>query len=319
MGSKKLFSWLLVLVLMLVTAAGCETSELTAVELIPQDANLIANIQVSKIVNDQDLREAYDKAKKKPGQPQTAEEALNEAVEETGIDFRDFSEVIIFGNVTRWTQEEYLGVIVEGTFDEKQFIDNIGEKTGKEFTTSDYKGYKLYIDQLDKFGVVFLSDRMLLFGAVEAVKDAIDVSKGDKRPASGIIFDTYNRLGDALIKFAFEVPEEVQETLAEESIPGEIPISMESFANIDILGFVFDKKADTITVQITPHFLSTESAEDARDMLSGVISLFKGTLQVPEIKELLGKIEVSVTDSWMTIAFEITLSEIERLTETFQP
>jgi len=319
MGSKKLFSWLLVLVFMLVTAAGCETSELTAVELIPQDANLIANIQVSKIVNDQDLREAYDKAKKEPEQPQTAEEALNELVEETGIDFRDFSEAVIFGNMTRWAQEEYLGVIVEGTFDEKQFIDNIGEQTGEEFTTSDYKGYKLYLDEEEEFGIAFLSDRMLLLGTTEAVKDAIDVSKGDKKQASGIILDTYNRLGDALIKFAFELPEEAREALTEEPVPGDIPISMESFADIDILGFALNKEAETITVQITPHFLSTESAEDARDTLSGAISLFKGTLQVPEIKELLGKIEVSVTDLWMTIAFEITLSEIERLTETFQP
>jgi len=318
MGSKKLFSWFLVLVLMLVTAAGCETSELTATKLIPQDANLIANIQVSKIVNDQDLREAYDKAKKEPGQPQTAEEALNELVEETGIDFRNFSEAVIFGNMTRWAQEEYLGVIVEGTFDEKQFIDNIEEKTGKEFTTSDYKGYKLYIDEEEEFGIAFLSDRMLLLGTTEAVKDAIDVSKGDKKQVSGIILDTYNRLGDALIKFAFELPEEAREALTEELVPSDIPISMESFADIDILGFALNKEADTITVQITPHFLSTESAEDARDTLSGAISLFKGTLQVPEIKELLGKIEVSVTDLWMTIAFEITLSEIERLTETFQ-
>ena len=319
MGSKKLFSWLLVLILMLVTAAGCKESELTAIELVPQDANLIANIQVSKIINDQDLRNAYDKAKKEPEQPQTAEEALNELVEETGIDPRDFSEAVIFADLTTWEREEYLGVIAEGTFDEKQFIDNIEGKAGEEFTTSDYKGYKLYTDEKEEFGIAFLSDRMLLLGTTKAVKDAIDVSKGDRKQVSGIILDAYNRLGDALIKFAFELPEEAREALAEEPIPGEIPISLEPFANIDILGFVLNKEAETITIQINPHFISTDSAEDAKDTLSGAISLFKGMLQDPEIKELLGKMEVSVTDSWLTIAFEITLSEIEKLTETFQP
>tara|TARA_B100000315_G_C14088860_1_gene368277 strand:- start:90 stop:317 length:228 start_codon:yes stop_codon:yes gene_type:complete len=74
-----------------------------------------------------------------------------------------------------------------------------------------------------------------------------------------------------------------------------------------------------ITIQINPHFLSSDSAEDANDTISGAISLSKGMFEVPEMKELLGKIEVSVTDSWMTIALEITLSEIGRLTETFQP
>jgi len=303
---------------MLATVAGCKAPELTAIELVPQDANLIADIQVSKIINDQDLRDAYDKVKKEPGQPETVEEALNELIKETGIDLRDFYQAVIFADVTTLEQAGYLGLVVEGTFDEKQFIDNIEEKAGEEFTTSDYKGYKLYIDKKEEFGIAFLSDRMLLLGTTRAVKDAIDVSKGDTRQVSGIILDTYNRLGDALIKFAFELPEEAREALAAELVPGEIPISLEPFANIDILGFALNKEVETITIRINPHFLSTDSAQDARDTLGGIIMFFKGTLQNPEIKELLDKIEVTLTDSWMTIAFEITLSEIEQLTETFQ-
>lgn len=319
MGLKRVAFLALGLVLMLTSAAGCKARELTAIELVPQDANLIANIQVSRIINDQDLRNAYDEAKKEPGQPQTVEEALDALVKETGIDLRDFSQVVIFADIATLDQGDYVGVIIEGTFDEKQFIDNIEEKAGEEFTTSDYKGYKLYTDEKEEFGIAFLTDRMLLLGTTKAVKDAIDVSKGDRKQVSGIILDAYNRLGDVLIKFAFELPEKAREALTEELVPGEIPISLEPFADIDILGFALNKEAETITIQITPHFPSIDSAEDAKDTLSGAISLFKGMLQVPEIKELLGKIEVSTTDSWLTIAFEITLSEIERLTETFQP
>jgi len=315
---KKLFSWLLVLVFMSAIVAGCEAPGLTATEFIPQDANLIANIQVSEIINDQDLRDAYDEAEKEAGQPQTIEEALDELVDETGIDLRDFSEVVIFADTATLAQAGYLGVIVEGTFNETQFIDNIEQESGEEFTTSDYKGYVLYTDEGEEFGIAFLTDRMLLLGTMEAVKDAIDVSKGDREQISGIIVDTYNRLGDALIKFAFELPEEAREALTEELVPGEIPISLDPFADIDIVGFAINKRAETITIQINPHFVSTDSAQDAKDTLSGAISLFRGMLQVPEIKELLGKIEVSVTDSWVMIALEITLSEIERLTEMFQ-
>jgi len=319
MHLRKLFPWLLVLVLMLAIVVGCGTPGLTAIELVPQDANLIANIQLSKIINDQDLRDAYDEAEKEAGQPQTVEEVLDELVEETGIDLRDFYQAVIFADITTLEQADYLGIIVEGTFNETQFIDNIEQEAGEELTTSDYKGYKLYTDEGEEFGITFLSDRMLLIGTMEAVKDVIDVSKGDREQVSGIILDTYNRLGDVLIKFAFELPEEAREALTEELVPGEIPISLDPFADIDIVGFALNKEAETITIQIKPHFLSTDSAEDARDTLSDTISLFKSMLQVPEIKELLGKIEVTVTDSWMTIAFEITLSEIEQLTETFQP
>lgn len=318
MRSKKLLLGLLISTLALTTMAGCQAPELTAIELVPQGANLIANIQISKIVNDQDLRDAYDKAKKEPEQPQTVEEALNELVEETGIDLGDFSQAVVFTDMTTLEQTNYLGFVAEGTFNEKQFIDNIEKKAGEEFTTSDYKGYKLYTNEEAEFAIAFLSKRMLLGGTIKAVKDAIDVNKGDRKPVSGQILDTYNHLGDALIKLAFELPEEARKAITEEPAPGEIPISFEPFADIDIIGFALNKDAETVTIQISPHFLSTDSAQDAKDTLSGAISLFKGILKDPEIKELLGNIEVTVTDSWMTIAFEITISEIERITETFR-
>ena len=319
MSSKKLFYWLLVLVLISVSAAGCKAPESTAINFVPEHANLIASIQVSQIVNDQDLRKAYDKAKKGPGQPQTVDEALDKLIEETGIDYRDFSEAVVFAELTKWEQEEYLGIIAEGTIDKNQFIDNVKEKSGEEFTTSDYKGYQLYINEKTDIGIASLTDRMLLLGTTKAVKDAIDVSKGDRKQASVTILDTYNRLGDALIKLAFEFPQEAREALTEDITPAEVPISLEPLANIDIFGLALSKEADTLSIQINPHFLSKDSAEDARDALNGTISLFKGILQEPEIKELLGKIAVTVTDSWVSITFEITLSEIEKLIETFQP
>ena len=318
MHLQKLFSWLLVLVFMSTIVAGCGAPGLTATEFIPQDANLIANIQISKIINDRHLRDAYAEFEKEPGQPQTLEEALDELVDETGIDLRDFSEVVIFADTATLAQAGYLGVIVEGTFNESQLIDSIEQESGEEFTTSDYKGYSLYTDEGEEFGIAFLTNRVLLLGTMEAVKDAIDVSKGDREQVSGLIVDAYNRLGDALIKFAFELPEEAREALTEELMPGEIPISLDSFADIDIVGFALNKRAETITIQISPHFLSTDSAQDAKDTLSGAISLFRGMLEIPEVKDLLGKIEVNVTDSWVTIALEITLSEIEELAETFQ-
>lgn len=319
MLSISLVMVLVVSFFILATTAGCKVPEQSAIELIPQDANLIAYIQVSKIINDQDLRNACDRAKKEPGQPQTADEALNELDKEMGVDLRDFSEAVMFADVATLEQAGYMGFIIEGTFDEKQFVDNIEEKVGEEFTTSDYKGYKLYIDEEEEFGIAFLSDRMLLLGTTKAVKDIIDVSKGDRKQVSGTVLDAYNRLGDALIKFVFELPEEARKTLTEEPVPGEIPISLEPLENIDMLGFALNKEAETITTQIIPHFASIDSAEDFKDTISGAISLFKGMLQVPEVEELLGKTEVSVTDSWVTVAFNLTLSEIEGLTDAFQP
>lgn len=318
MRLKKLFCWLLVPVIILISTVGCGEPEPAAIELVPQHVNMLGKIQVSKIVNDLDLIDAYNKAEKESEQPQTFEEALNEAVGETGIDFRGFSEAVVFADLTTFDQEEYMGFIVEGTFNQKQFISNFEEKADKEFTTSDYKGYKLYIDEEDEFGIAFLSDNMLLLGSTKAVRDAIDVKKGDMKQVGGSILDTYNRFGDVLIKFALEFPEEARKALLEEPTPGEIPISLEPLADIDILGFTLNKEEETISVHINPHFLSTDSAEDAYNALAGALLFFRGMVPDTELKELLGKIHVNLTDSSVTIDFKITLSEIEQLSETFR-
>ena len=160
---------------------------------------------------------------------------------------------------------------------------------------------------------------MVLLGSTKAVQDAIDVSKGERERASGLILDAYNRFGDVLIKVAFEVPQEARESLAEEPLPGGMPISLEPFADIDIVGFALNKEMKTITAQIDLYFLSAESAEDAKDTLSGAVSFFKGMSTDQQMKELLGKIEIGITDFWVTIDFEITIPEIEELVETFQP
>ena len=320
MRIQKLFSWFLVLVLMLATVAGCKASGPTAIELVPRYANLIANIQVDKIINDQDLEDSYYRITRSLGQRQTVSEALDEIFEETGIDPRHISEIVIFGDMAVSEPEDYLGLIIEGTFDDEEFIHNFEEQTGEEFTTSDYRGYILYIDEWEGYGITFLSDGIVIIGATEAVKDTIDVNEGDIEMASGTILDTYNRSGDALIKVAFEVPTEMRELMTEEPIPdyADMPINTEPFAEINVVGFSISKEADTLTTQTELRFTNKDSAQDANDVLSGAISLFKGLSPVPEVKELLDKIEVTVNDSWLTIAYAITLSEIEHLIETYQ-
>ncbi len=318
MRLKNMGYCILMLVLVLTVTTGCEEPEPATIELVPQDANMLGSIQLSEILNDKDLIEAYEEIEKEPGEPQTFEETLDEIIEETGVDPRDFSEAIIFGNLSEFEQDEYIGFVLKGTFNQKQYINRLEDRGNREFVTSDYKGYKLYIDEEDEYGLAFLGNTILLVGSIEAVKDAIDVRKGDRKQISGAILDAYNQLGDVLIKFAFEFPEEARKAILEEPTPEDIPISFESFADIDILGFALNKEGDTISVYINSHFLSTDSAEDAYNTLSGAILLFKGMAPDPKIKELLSKLNVSVADDSVEIAFETTLSEIEKMSEEFR-
>jgi hypothetical protein len=313
---KKILLGFLVIVLMLPSITGCKDSKLNAIELVPHNADLIAKIQLSKIINDRDFRDAYDSSQKDLGQPRTAEEGLDELVRDMGVDLRNFSQCIIFTDITR-LNTGYGAAIVEGTFDEEQFISNIEQKAGEKFSSSDYKDYKLYTDEEADFGIAFLNDSIFIIGTTEAIKDAIDVNEGVREPINGVVLKTYNQLGDVLIKCALKFPEEAIQAITEESMAEDFPMPLTPFSDIDIVGFSFNKKASTIPIQITFHYLRSDSAENAKETFSGAISLFKGMSQDPELEDMLDKLEVSVTDSSLTLSFEVALNEIGKLMNTF--
>jgi hypothetical protein len=317
MNLRKLLLPILVLVLLLPGAAGCASSTAKPIELVPQDANFIASIQLSKILDDQDFIDAYNEAEKSADQPQTVDEALDKIVEETGIDLRDFSEGLIFGDIANIGTGNYFGIIVEGSFNEATFIGNIEARTGEDFTTSDYKGYKLYTSGDAEMAIAFLSEQMILLGSPKAVKDSIDVSKGERSQLSGQVLVTYSQLGDGLMKAVFRIPEDVRRGLGED-MAADLPFSLQSFTDTDLVGFVYDKEGEAITIRIDAHFVSTTSATDAKDTLAGAITLLKGMSQEPAVKELLDAIQITVSGSTLSIALETNMTQLAKFGESFQ-
>jgi predicted small lipoprotein YifL len=98
--------------LLALTACGSAGPGAALKDLVPAEANLIAQVQVSEILQDPDLATLYDQTPKNPGDPQTFQELLVQTQEETGIDFRQFNTAILFGDITR--DNEYFGVIAQG-------------------------------------------------------------------------------------------------------------------------------------------------------------------------------------------------------------
>jgi hypothetical protein len=317
MDLRKWLFPILVLILLLAGVAGCGSPTARPIELVPEDAGFVASIQLSQILNDQDFREAYNAAEKPADQPQTFDEALDMVVEEIGIDLRDFSQALIFGDVTSLAQGNYVGVIVEGSFNEATFIGNIEARSNQEFTTSDYKGYKLYTGDDGQLALAFLSERTLLLGSPAAVKDSIDVSKGDRSRLTGQVLDTYNGLGEGLMKAVFRIPEDARRGLGEDSAD-DFPFSLSTFADTDLVGFVFNKQAESVTIRIDAHFVSTTSAQDAKDTLSGFITLLKGMSEEADVKDLLDAIQVTVSGSSLSIVLTADLSQLEKFSEGFQ-
>lgn len=316
---------LLMLIALLATSlvVGCAgvPPAITAIDLVPQQANFVASIQISRILSDADLIAAYNEAAKGRDQPQTFDELLNQVEEATGIDPRDFSEAVIFGDTESLGESgaQYLGAIVTGTFDTEALIESIEQAIGEEMTTTDYKGYQIYsitIDS-DEAALCFLSDDSFVCGSVAAVKDVIDVKEG--APClSGPIAEAYDSLGDVWIKAAAEVPEEAMAQIPE----AEIPIGLEAFWDVQVVGFGFNKVGQLLSAQLKLYFSSSASAADAETMINSLISFIPIMMPPgeipPEVIALLDGLDVSRSGQWVTISLQTTVTEVQNLVEAME-
>ncbi len=317
MGRKVVFLFLAIaLIASLSAVLGCQAEKaekegIAAIDLVPQTANLAASVNLNRIFADDDVLDIINEIAANLEEPKTVDELLDQVKEETGIELRDFSEVLIFGDVE---SEDYFGAIVKGDFDRAALIDSIESAVGEELYTSDYKGYQIYSSQSNEWAICFLNSNTILGGSRVAVKDAIDVKEGAPS-LDELIYDTYNALGDAWVKVAVEVPAE-----AMGEIPDELPPGLETFQNMEAIGFSFNKAGVNLTFQLKLLFPSSTSAEDAKgafDALKGMLAFIP---DLPgEVMEIVDRLNVEQSGSWVTVSFEATKAEIRGWAQDLGP
>jgi len=318
MTTKKLIGGLVAVALILTTLTGCGNSQTSSIKLVPQAANMVANVQIGNILNDQELITAYDNISKGADKPHTVQAALDEVTQKTGINLRDFTQGLIFGDINSMqadTANGYFGLIAQGTFNEKQFVKNIGDKSGKPLTTSTYNSTQVYSDGINHYSLAFFGSNLLVFGSDQAVKDCIDVQKGTKQPLNGLIIDTYNQLGNVSIKAAFAIPAQAAQALGAD-VPASSQVSIQSLSKMDMIGLAFNKGTLDVTVSVALHFHDATSAQDAKDTISGAVNVYKGMVTNQAIKKLLGEIQFSTSDIWLNISLQSTLADLQSLSQS---
>jgi len=304
MGKKVIFLFMaIVLVAGLGGVIGCETEKgIAAIDLVPQTANLAASVNLNRIFADEDVLDIINEIAANLEEPKTVDELLDQVKEKAGVDLRDFSEVLVFGD---FESEDYLGAIVKGDFDQAALIDSIESAIGEELSSSDYKGYEIYSSPSDERAVCFLSSDTILVGSRVAVKDAIDVKEGAPS-LDEPIYGTYNALGDAWFTVAAEVP---AEAMAE--IPEEVPPGLRAFRNIEAIGFSFNKIGVNLSFQLKLLFPDSASAEDAKGAFDALKDMLAFVPDIPEeAMEIVDRLVMSQSGSWLTISLEATKAEI---------
>lgn len=281
-------------------------------QLIPASANFIAQVRVADILRDVDFETLYRQAPKDADDPQNLGELLDQAVGETGIDFREFDTAILFGDISR--REESVAAIVEGRFDQARLIQAIEKYGETSLTLQDYQGQEIHVGESDDqtLGLSFLSDDVLVVGTLGAVQAVIDVQQGNMDRASGKVFDTYQDLGQPLFKMAMDVPPEALAELDAAGSGGFMPFSVEALRDLDVVTMVVDRPGDDLKVEAQLNFTNGESAEEIGNTLVGLLALARGFVPDEEARKLLERLEIFTVEKKVTLIFQAPMSELQQ-------
>ena len=229
---------ILILSASLVLAGACGgDKDAAVVEIVPAQSDLIANIQVSEILKDEDLEGLYAAVPTDGDDPRTINGLLDKIVEEVGVDPRLVSELVVFADIGKG--DKGIGIIAKGSFDEEKLAVSMGKAQDATLATTEYKGRTIYFDQDEIAFTVLDGEKLVVTMVVDGVKSVIDVHEGDADPASGAVRDRLNSLGDRMVRLALEPPEETLRQMG--AFPIGIPLKQDFLGEVKILTFALDK------------------------------------------------------------------------------
>jgi hypothetical protein len=316
---------LMVLLLVVFPLVGCSNSSggtTNPIGLVPAKANMIAQADVSSILQDKDLTGIYDKIPKGTSYPHTFNDALTQLKDKYNIDLKGFQEGVLFTDISQsGGGGNYSGAIVKGTFNKDDLITAL-ESGSDIWNTNKYKDYDIYSNELSDTAFAFLTDNIFVIGAIQPVKDVIDVENGDAKALSGEVMDTYNGLGDALIKVAVAVPPGAIEGSLGQSA-SQILGNLSAFDKVKTVGITVSKNDASVTLNVKLCCADSDSAQGVEGSINNLISFVRLVMslsgnqaQKQMVNNLLNKVEVGKSDSCVNITLTATITEIENLLQS---
>ena len=308
------------LIVAVLSIAGCGgAKERDPIELIPTGSTFVAKIQVAEILKDERINALLGEFAGDDGAFQTLDDLLDLGQEETGVDLRQFDDVVAFGDIAqRRDLESGVAFIIRGRFGEEDLVAGLENAYDESLSLTQYKKHRVHADGDGDLAVVFLSADTVALGGLSAVRSVIDVWEGDKDRASGELYDSFRVMGDPLIRLAFEVPSGATEELEGllDEVP--IPVDLDLFEDIDVISVATDLVSDSVRVEAHLDFGRASSAERAADAIDGLFKLVGALSGGEEIRRLLKKVQVSTTDTRLNVFYEAKLSDVKEALDSFE-
>ncbi|HEY94811.1 MAG TPA: hypothetical protein G4O15_07730 [Dehalococcoidia bacterium] len=306
----------LLLAMMLVPATSCnESVTYEALDLVPEGINMLAGIKVNEMLRNWQL---YSELEGNENTEEQFDEMRDSFGDEIGIDVNDISSAVIFARESSTDTMEYMGIILEGNFADQDLIDNIEKETGNKFETENYGNFTLYTDANADAAVAPLNNMMIIMGSIQAVKDCINVINGELSRVSGGVLDTYDDMGNVMLKLAMKIPQEAKESFADQPEGDMMPVGLDSFEDMQSLGLAANMGTQALTIKVNIEFSPADSAAKAAESLETMLDFIAMMSQDEESAELIKGIEITTGGSRVYLDYEISMAELAEMAESFQ-
>jgi hypothetical protein len=341
----------LLLIVSVLAAAACGSSDsstssgsesVVVKQVVPQKANLVAGLSLFAL-GDTKTGNLYNQLAVEADLPATYDQLLKTVQEKIGLDLKGLKEAVVFADLdaaalSQDTTIPYMGAIVNGTFKQDEMIAAIQKTLGHSLEIETYNGYSIYIIQgslgiasTDNLGarLSFLDQSNLVVGSDQAVKNVIDVKKGNEQGLSGELLSLYEGLGNSQAKLAMEIQKEwLTQIPDEQAIPGIGQLKLSAFKDMRMATLAIDQTGNTSVLEIKVDFYNSNSTNSAKETIDGIVNIFHGLMKMTQgqtdtsgltaIAKLLDSLQLSISGTWMTLHLEVTTDQINELMPLLQ-
>lgn len=167
-------------------------------------AEVLVAVDVQRILNDDLFRERVETlAGSGPGDtagvPTSVDDMLATASSALGLDPRDVSALLAFGELGEGTDDPSQGVVVDADWTERDLESAL--VSGGSFRTASHNGQPVYEDDPDAVGV--LPDGRFVAGSPGVVRASIDTAVGDEPPLDNDAAVAFREAPDGYVRVGF--------------------------------------------------------------------------------------------------------------------
>ncbi|MCP5048386.1 MAG: hypothetical protein GY940_14550 [bacterium] len=280
--------------------------------LVPANSTGVFTINFKKFAQSKFFDKMIEESKKKEDtEKEGAFRGYEDFVTKTGIDPRKDIEAMVIaisGKIGPGVEPEVVALVQLDY--QKSAILKVMKENGAQFAEEDYKGLGLFkgTDSKGKdMSVSFINDKVIAVGKTEALKQVIDLSKGEGQSIeSNAKLKPYlaKLHSGALASFVIDFPEESKKVQDGGMFKFDLSKAEAITGHIDYSSGTWDAELSMIS-----H--NPDGNSQLVTTLNGMKAM--GAMAGPEVGEVINNIDLSASDDRITLKLTVTEELIEKL------